>query len=77
MAQIERGANRIYGVERDRPALRKYLRAAILAVVAGLPALFGFLLLVAGRAAGDSVAATLRAGPTALRVALGLWSAGR
>ncbi|BEL12261.1 hypothetical protein Q0Z83_104520 [Actinoplanes sichuanensis] len=54
MAQIERGANRIYGVERDRPALRKYLRAAVLAVIAGLPALFGFLLLVAGRAAGDS-----------------------
>lgn len=54
MAQIERGANRIYGVERDRPALRKYLRAAILALVAGLPALFGFLLLVAGRVAGNS-----------------------
>ena len=56
MAQIERGANRIYGVERDRPALRKYLRAGILAVVAGLPALGGFLLLVGGRAAGDSAA---------------------
>ncbi|MEV0901772.1 YihY/virulence factor BrkB family protein [Actinoplanes sp. NPDC049802] len=54
MAQIERGANRIYGVERDRPALFKYLRAAILAMIAGLPALFGFLLLVAGRAAGES-----------------------
>jgi YihY family inner membrane protein len=56
MAQIERGANRIYGVERDRPALAKYLRAAVLAVVAGLPALFGFLLLVAGGTAGDSAA---------------------
>jgi YihY family inner membrane protein len=56
MAQIERGANRIYGVERDRPGPRKYLRAAILAVVAGLPALFGFLLLVGGSAAGDSAA---------------------
>ncbi len=56
MAQIERGANRIYGVERDRPALPKYIRAAVLAVVAGLPALFGFLLLVAGRTAGDSMA---------------------
>lgn len=56
MAQIERGANRIYGVERDRPALRKYIRAAVLAVVAGLPALFGFLLLVAGDSAGDSLA---------------------
>ncbi|SDT78807.1 YihY/virulence factor BrkB family protein [Actinoplanes derwentensis] len=54
MAQIERGANRIYGVERDRPALPKYLRAAVLALIAGLPALFGFLLLVAGKAAGDS-----------------------
>jgi len=55
MAQIERGANRIYGVERDRPAVPKYLRATVLAVVAGLPALAGFLLLVAGGAAGDSL----------------------
>ncbi len=54
MAQVERGANRIYGVERDRPAFYKYLRAATLALLAGLPALFGFLLLVAGRVAGDS-----------------------
>ncbi|MFR9779804.1 YihY/virulence factor BrkB family protein [Micromonospora sp. MS34] len=55
MAQIERGANRIYGVERDRPALAKYLRAAVLAVVAGVPALTGFLILVGGRAMGNSV----------------------
>ncbi|MFJ6196965.1 YihY/virulence factor BrkB family protein [Micromonospora sp. NPDC092111] len=55
MAQIERGANRIYGVERDRPARWKYLRAAVLAVVAGLPALAGFLILVGGGAMGDSV----------------------
>ncbi|MBM0225983.1 MULTISPECIES: YihY/virulence factor BrkB family protein [Micromonospora] len=55
MAQIERGANRIYGVERDRPALAKYVRAAILAVTAGVPALIGFLILVGGRAMGDSV----------------------
>jgi len=55
MAQIERGANRIYGVERDRPALAKYLRAAVLAVVAGVPALAGFLILVGGRAMGESV----------------------
>ncbi|MEV6488052.1 YihY/virulence factor BrkB family protein [Actinoplanes sp. NPDC051633] len=59
MAQIERGANRIYGVERDRPALKKYFRATILALVAGLPALLGFLLLVGGRSAGDSLAAEL------------------
>ncbi|MGN9776481.1 YihY/virulence factor BrkB family protein [Micromonospora sp. H33] len=55
MAQIERGANRIYGVERDRPALWKYVRAAVLALTAGLPALTGFLILVAGGAIGDSV----------------------
>jgi YihY family inner membrane protein len=54
MAQIERGANRIYGVERDRPAVFKYIRAALLAAFAGLPALFGFLLLVAGRPFGDA-----------------------
>jgi YihY family inner membrane protein len=55
MSQIERGANRIYGVERDRPALIKYARAAVLTVLAGVPALLGFLLLVAGGPMGDSV----------------------
>ncbi|MFI6760097.1 YihY/virulence factor BrkB family protein [Micromonospora sp. NPDC050417] len=55
MAQIERGANRIYGVERDRPALRKYLRAIVLALGAGVPALLGFLILVGGGPLGDSV----------------------
>jgi YihY family inner membrane protein len=55
MAQVERGANRIYGVERDRPALDKYARAAVLALVAGAPALTGFLILVGGGAIGESV----------------------
>ncbi len=36
MGQIERGLNRIYGIERDRPTLRKYGRALLLAVSAGL-----------------------------------------
>ena len=53
--QIERGANRIYGVERDRPALQKYLRALVLMMVAGLPALIGFLMLVAGGVIGASM----------------------
>ncbi|MEV1071465.1 YihY/virulence factor BrkB family protein [Micromonospora parva] len=69
MAQIERGANRIYGVERDRPALRKYLRAAVLAVTAGLPALAGFLILVGGGAMGDSVREHYEWGS----VASGIW----
>jgi YihY family inner membrane protein len=55
MAQIERGANRIYGVERDRPALSKYLRAAVLALGAGVPALLGFLILVGGGPMGAAV----------------------
>jgi YihY family inner membrane protein len=55
VGQVERGANRIYGVERDRPTLKKYLRALILTVVAGVPALVSFLLLVAGGAIGASM----------------------
>jgi len=53
--QIERGANRIYGVDEDRPVLQKYRRALFLTVVAGLPALVSFLLLVAGGAIGASM----------------------
>ena len=55
VGQVERGANRIYGVEKDRPTLQKYLRALLLLVVAGLPALVSFLLLVAGGAIGASL----------------------
>ena len=55
MAQIERGANRLYGIRRDRPPLHKYVRALILTVVAGIPAFCGFVFLVAGRALGDSL----------------------
>jgi YihY family inner membrane protein len=69
MAQIERGANRIYGVERDRPAVAKYARAAVLAVTAGVPALAGFLILVGGGPMGDSVRAHYEWG----RAAHGVW----
>ena len=53
MAQVERGANRIYGIRRDRPALAKYGRAAVLTGVLALPVGLGFFLLVAGGAFGD------------------------
>ncbi|MFD3523233.1 YihY/virulence factor BrkB family protein [Streptomyces sp. NPDC058653] len=62
MAQIERGANRIYGVERDRPFLAKYGRALGLAVAAGLPLVGGFLILVGGEAVGGALAETFRWG---------------
>jgi YihY family inner membrane protein len=56
MGQVERGANRIYGIERDRPTVRKYGRALVMAVVAGIPALVGVLLLLATNAFGDAIA---------------------
>ncbi|MFE9768104.1 YihY/virulence factor BrkB family protein [Streptomyces sp. NPDC005808] len=58
MAQVERGANRIYGIERDRPFLAKYGRALLLAMAAGMPMVLGFLVLVAGDAVGNAVGET-------------------
>jgi YihY family inner membrane protein len=55
MAQIERGANRIYGVERDRPFLRKYAVAAVLTFSAGVGALLSLVLLVGGEAIREEV----------------------
>ncbi|HEX2414385.1 MAG TPA: YihY/virulence factor BrkB family protein [Thermoleophilaceae bacterium] len=55
MAQVERGANRIYGVERDRPFLSKYLRALLLASSAGVLALSSLILLMGGAAIRNSV----------------------
>ena len=54
MAQVERGANRIYGVERDRPFVRKYLIGLLGAVSAGLLALLSVILLVGGEAIRDA-----------------------
>jgi hypothetical protein len=55
MGQVERGANRIYGIQRDRPSLRKYRRALAMAFGAGLPAMGGFGVLLAGSSYGDAV----------------------
>ena len=55
MAQVERGANRIYGTEKDRPFVHKYLNAALLAATAGSLALLSFAVLVGGSAIRDSV----------------------
>ncbi|WP_189822901.1 YihY/virulence factor BrkB family protein [Streptomyces finlayi] len=59
MAQIERGANRIYGIERDRPFAQKYGRSLLLAMAAGVPLVLGFLVLVAGDAVGEALAGAL------------------
>ena len=56
MAQFERGANRIYGVERDRPFHRKYARAFLLALVSGVTMIIGFTVMVGGGAIGGAMA---------------------
>ncbi len=56
MAQVERGANRIYGIRRDRPALAKYGRAAVLTGVLAGPVGIGFLMIVGGGAFGEAMA---------------------
>jgi YihY family inner membrane protein len=58
MGQVERGANRIYGIQRDRPALHKYGRALLMALSAGLLSLLGFLVIVAGQTVGDVLVRT-------------------
>lgn len=52
--QLERAANRIYGVERDRPPLRKYGMALLLFLTAGGATLLATVLLVAGEALADA-----------------------
>ena len=49
MGQIERGFNRIYGIEQDRPTLEKYGRALLLAVGAGTGLALAFLVFAFGR----------------------------
>jgi YihY family inner membrane protein len=55
MGQVERGANRIYGVERDRPFARKYLIGLVLALTAGLLAMLSLVVLMGGAAIRDTL----------------------
>jgi len=55
VGQVERGANRIYGISHDRPGVRKYTRAAVLTAVIAVPVGLGFLLLVAGGPFSDAM----------------------
>jgi YihY family inner membrane protein len=48
MGQIERGANRLYGVEQDRPTADKYWNGFKLACTAGVLTLVAFMLIVGG-----------------------------
>jgi YihY family inner membrane protein len=55
LGQIERGLNRIYGVEQDRPTLRKYGLALVLTVTAGTLSIVAFAALAFGQSIGRSL----------------------
>ena len=55
MGQLERGLNRIYGVEKDRPALHKYGFALALAVTVGALLTAAVGVLAFGRAISHSI----------------------
>ena len=68
MAQVERGLNRIYGIRRDRRALEKYGRAAVLTALLAGPLGLGFLVLVAGGAFAEEMTAAYGWGETSVLV---------
>jgi YihY family inner membrane protein len=55
MGQLERGLNRIYGVEQDRPTRRKYGLAFLLAVTAGVLISVAFVAVGFGFEVGDAL----------------------
>lgn len=69
MGQLERGLNRLYGVEQDRPFLHKYGQALVLAASTGvlLAAAFGLL------AFGRTVSATAGNEAAARGLSFGSW----
>jgi YihY family inner membrane protein len=52
--QLERGFNRLYGVEQDRPSVRKYSLALLFTVTAGSLVAIAFAALALGRTIGNS-----------------------
>lgn len=56
MTQTEKGMNRIYGLQADRPWQQSYPRAALLALTAGLPGLLGVMVMLMGPVVGDTLA---------------------
>jgi YihY family inner membrane protein len=54
MAQLQRGASRIYGVLGDRPTLQRYRVATALTLTVGIGLALGFLAIVFGSTAGGA-----------------------
>ena len=59
MGQLERGLNRMYGMEQDRPAVQKYGRAFVLTVTVGALLAAAFLAVGFGAAVGKSFEGSL------------------
>ncbi|MFD9367760.1 YihY/virulence factor BrkB family protein [Streptomyces sp. NPDC060020] len=77
LCQVERGANRIYGNERDRPFLRKYTRGLVMAALAGLPLGLSFVVTVLGADLTHAFAEVYHLGPGAIHACDVLrWPAG-
>jgi YihY family inner membrane protein len=72
MGQMERGLNRIYGIERDRPTAQKYALAFVLTITVGTGLGIAFLMLGFGRSIGSSWGDTARVVWEILRWPIGL-----
>lgn len=72
MAQLQRGASRIYGVPEDRPTLRRYAVATGLVLTVGLALTLAFVLIVVGTSVGGAVDDTVAETWSWLRWPLGL-----
>jgi YihY family inner membrane protein len=55
MGQMERALNRLYGIEQDRAPVRKYARATLLALTAGVLAVFAFSAFALGHGIGQGI----------------------
>jgi YihY family inner membrane protein len=58
--QLERGLNRIYGVEQDRPSVQKYGLALFLSVTAGACSAVAFVVFAFGRDVGSALGSEAR-----------------
>jgi YihY family inner membrane protein len=54
LGQVERGINRLYGIERDRPTVRKYRWALVMTLTAGLLAAAAFAVIALGHVVAAS-----------------------
>ena len=55
MGQVERSLNRIYGIEKDRPTVRKYGLAFLLTLTAGSLLTAAFVAIAFGRSLTTSL----------------------